>query len=419
MQHRRLSAAAALLATSGLLAACGQNSSSGDENTLTVTAASGETIVLEAITAAFEEANPGVTVEVTTSGVDQYQTTTRTQLSSGSAPDVLFVWPGDGNPMAMQVAAEAGFLHDLSDRPWVEDIPDGIRPVTEIDGQTWIAPVTFSGIGAVYNMDAVADAGLEPPETRTELLEFCADAQDAGVPAFSLGAQTPWVTQLVNYAIAPTLVYGPDPEFPAEMAAGDATFADSPWRDTMEQYMEMADSGCFQDQPLGTSYEASLEAVASGDALGVIQVNDSLTALGEQSPDTEFTMLPVPATDDPEDTRMAGAAGSSYAINADAPNIELATEFIDFLASPEGMNTYAETNNGLPAIPNDDFTADPALASLAEYQADGRTDPFMDQLWPNARVQQTHFAVVQELLSGSVDVDAALTRMDEAYAEGE
>ncbi len=41
--------------------------------------------------------------------------------------------------------------------------------------------------------------------------------------------------------------------------------------------------------------------------------------------------------------------------------------------------------------------------------------PFMDQRWPNAEVQPTHFAVVQELLGGKTTVDGALKKMDEAY----
>jgi raffinose/stachyose/melibiose transport system substrate-binding protein len=39
----------------------------------------------------------------------------------------------------------------------------------------------------------------------------------------------------------------------------------------------------------------------------------------------------------------------------------------------------------------------------------------MDQRWPNAQVQPTHFAVVQELLGGRNSIDGALAKMDEAY----
>ena len=398
----------------------GEAAEGADGAGLTIAASTNETPALDAAIASFEESNPDADIQVTYAGVDQYQTTLRTQLSSGTAPDIFFVWPGDGNPLAMQVVAEAGFLADLSDRDWADQIPEGIRPVTEMDGTTWIAPIGFSGIGAIYNTTALDEVGLEAPTTWTELLAFCDAAQQEGRVAFALGNQTSWVTQLVNYALAPTLVYGPNPDFAEEMAAGEATFVGSEWETTMDKYLEMNESGCFNDQPLGTSYEASLEMTANGDALGIVQVNSGIAAMERQAPEgTEFEMLPLPATDDPEETRMAGAAGSSYGLNVNSADDELANEFLDYLMSPEGMNQYANTLSALPAIPNESFEVPPALETLSQFQEEGRTDPYMDQLWPNARVQQTHFQVIQSLFSGSMTVEEALAQMDEAYAQGE
>lgn len=331
----------------------------------------------------------------------------------------MFIWPGDGNPLAMEVVAEAGYLQDLSDRPWATSVPEGIRPVVTQDGKTWIGSVTFSGIGAIYNQQAMESAGLTAPTTWTGLLEFCAAAQDKGKVPFSLGAQTNWVTQLVNYALAPTLVYGPTPDFAQQMADGDATFGDSEWKTTMDKYLQMQDAGCFNDQVLDTNYETTLTQVAKGEALGVIQVNSALAAIKPQAPKgTTFEMQPLPATDDPTQTRMAGAAGASYAVNAKAKQKDAALDFVDWLMSPAGMNFYSTENAALPAIPNDQFTVEPALRVLEQYQKDGRTDPYMDQQWPNARVQQVHFAVVQELLGGKTSPQEALQRMDDAYEQG-
>ncbi|WP_199433450.1 ABC transporter substrate-binding protein [Qaidamihabitans albus] len=407
----------------GAAGACssGPGSAGGDggDGAVTVAATSNEKPALDAAVAAYEEAHPDAEIQVTYAALDQYQTTIRTQLSSGTAPDVLFVWPGNGNPVAMEVAAGAGYLEDLSGRPWAEQISEGIKPVARRDGKTWIAPVGFSGIGAVYNTTALDAAGLAVPETWTELLDFCAAAKREGKVAFSLGAQTPWVTQLTSYALTPTLVYGPNPEFAQQMANGEATFADSAWQSALNKYVEMQERGCFNESPLGTSYESSLTQVAKGDALGVVQVNSAVPALKEQAgDDVSFDLRPLPATDDPAETRMAGAAGSSYGVNAAAEHKDGALEFVDWLMSAEGMNLYAETNAALPSIPNDQFTVDPALTTLQRYQEEGKTFPYMDQQWPNARVQQAHFTAVQELLGGRTTPADALRRMDEAYQQG-
>ncbi len=418
----RVATAAAGVALALALAACSSTASTGggssDANTITLAATTNEQPAMTAAIDAFKKANPGVDVKATYSALDQYQTTTRTQLSSGTAPDVVFVWPGDGNPMAMKTVAGANFLTDLSGQSFASKLPDAVKKVAQIDAKTYIAPITFSGIGAIYNNTALTEAGLTAPTTWTELLQFCSDAKAKGKVAYALGGATPWNTQLINYALTPTLVYGPDPAFPQEMADGKATFANSKWVDSMDKYKQMQTSGCFEDSPLGTNYETTLSMVGKGDALGVVQVNSAVPGILKAAPDADLTMLPLPATDDAATTRMAGATGSSYGINAKTKNPDLATKFINFLTTQDTTNLYAETNGALPAIPNDAFTVDPSLASLAEYQKANKTDPFMDQFWPNARVQQTHFDVVQALLGDNTTVQDALAKMDAAYAQG-
>jgi raffinose/stachyose/melibiose transport system substrate-binding protein len=411
-------AAVLLAALTACSSAPGSNSSDGGGNTLTIAATTNEKPALDATVEEYRKANPGLDIKVTYAALDQYQTTVRTQLSSGTAPDVMFVWPGNGNPVAMTVTAGAGYLEDLSGHGWAGQIPDGLKPVTQLDGKTWIAPVGFSGIGAIYNTTAMQQAGLTAPRTWTELLAFCSAARQKGKVAFSLGAQTNWVTQLIPYALTPTIVYGPDPGFAGKMSDGKQTFAGSGWQTALEKYLEMQRGGCFNSGELGTSYETTLTQVGKGEALAVVQVNSAVAAMKKQAPDMRFDLLPLPAGDDQSQTRMAGAAGSSYGVNAKGKNKDAALKFVDWLMSPAAMNLYARTNAALPSIPNDQFEVDPALTTLQQYQKEGKTNPYMDQQWPNARVQQVLFAQVQDLLGGRTTPADALAQMDAAYKQG-
>src|SRR5207244_2421586 len=91
-----------LLTATTVLAACGggTNAAAGGGDSKTLTLASVDQGSIEDVVKAFEAANPGVKVNFTTSGADQYQQQIRTQLASGTAPDVMSVWPGNGNPGA-------------------------------------------------------------------------------------------------------------------------------------------------------------------------------------------------------------------------------------------------------------------------------------------------------------------------------
>ncbi len=409
---------ALLIVTSLALAACGGGTNAANDDANTLTLASVDQGSVEDVVKAFEEANPGVKVNFTTSGADEYQRQIRTQLSSGTAPDVMSVWPGDGNPGATHVLAEPGYLRDLSDEPWVAKYPEVVGGVAQYEGKTYNAIFGVNGIGAIYNTDAMAEAGLTAPGTWTELLAFCQAAKSKGKPAFALGIQDNWVTQIVLFSLVATTVYGPDRDFDEKMAAGDASFADSAWTTAMAKYLELERTGCFQENPLGTSYEASQELAATGKTLGIIQGNWVIALLKKQNPDGNFTLSALPATDDPAQTLIPAAPGAGYGINANARNPELAQKFIDFVMSPEGMNLFAEKQGGLPALPDTGYDIDPSLTELSTFITEDRTVPFMDQLWPNAKVQQTMLSGVQEIFSGQSTPDQVLAAMDADYRAG-
>ena len=375
MNTRRWSAMAAALTVTAMVAACSGGPNSGaDSNTLT--------------------------------------------LASGTAPDVFSVWPGNGNPGATYVLAPPGYLLDLSDQPWASQLPAGLQSVARYEGKTYNAVFGVNGIGAIYNQDALDNAGLEVPTTWTELLAFCQAAAAKGTPAFALGNQDNWVTQLILYALVATTVYSEDPDFDTKLQSGQASFVDSEWSAALSKYIEMEQTGCFQENPLGTSYEASQQLVASGQTLGLVQGNWVIALLKGINPDPTYVFTPLPANDDPDSTFIPAAAGAGYGVNANSNNKDLALRFISFVMSPEGMSVFNEAQGSLPALPDTGFDVDPSLSELIEYINSGRTVPFMDQLWPNAKVQQTMLSGLQEIFSGQTTPEQLLADMDADYQEG-
>jgi raffinose/stachyose/melibiose transport system substrate-binding protein len=421
MKRSKLAALIAATVSVTLATACsgGTNAASGDkaqDNTLTL--ASVDQGSVEEVVKAFEAKNPGVKVNFTTSGADQYQQQIRTQLASGTAPDVLSVWPGNGNPGATYVLAKPGYLLDMSDQAWAAKYPDAVKSVAQYEGKTYNAIFGLNGIGAVYNQEAMSKAGLTPPETWTQLLDFCRAAAGKGTPAYALGIQDNWVTQLVLYALVATTVYADDRGFDTRMQAGQATFANSPWTTAMAKYQDMDKAGCFQKNPLGTSYEASQELAATGRTLGIVQGNWVIALLKKKNPSGTFTIKALPATDTTASFVMPAAAGAGYGVNAKAKNKELALKFVNFVMSPEGMNLYVKQQGGVPALAGTGYDLDPSLTELADFINKNRTVPFMDQLWPNAKVQQTMLSGLQEIFSKQSTPDKVLAAMDADYKAG-
>ncbi|MGI5282098.1 extracellular solute-binding protein [Nonomuraea polychroma] len=371
---------------------------------------------MDQLTAAYQKSKPAVRITASYAPTDQVQTSLRTQLGAGNAPDLHVVYPGNGSAMSMTQIAQAGLLADLSAQAWTQTIPAGFKPAFQLDGKTYIFSAGSSVIGAVYNKKVFEKAGVEaPPTTWSEFLAVCDKLKKSGVAPIALGAQTPWVTQLITYALVPSTVYAKDPTFDDKQLAGQASFAGSGWRDAMEMYLELQKRGFFNDNPNGTTFEQQTSMVATGKAGMAVQVSAVLPDFRKaaSSPD-DLSMFPVPGADDANSVWIPAGVVVGLGASAKGKNAEEAKAFIDFLGKQENINAWAKAIAAIPLTQDASSSIDPAVQSFLPFTKD-RAVPFMDQRWPNAEVQPVHFAVIQELLAGKSTIDEALKKMDEAY----
>ncbi|MFF3671626.1 extracellular solute-binding protein [Microtetraspora malaysiensis] len=373
---------------------------------------------MDELVAAYKQARAGVSITTSYAPTDQVQTSLRTQLGAGNAPDLHVVYPGSGSAMSMTQIAGAGLLADLSAQAWTKTIPTGFKPAFQLDGKTLMYSAGSSVIGAIYNKKVFQETGIDaPPTTWTEFLGVCEKLKKAGKIPIAVGAQTPWVTQLITYALVPSTVYAKDPTFDDKQAAGQASFAQSGWRDAMEMYLELQKRGYFNDKPNGTTFEQQTSMVATGKAAMAIQVSAVLPSFRDAaaSPD-DLSMFPLPGADDAASVWIPAGVVVGLGASAKGRNAEEAKAFIDFLGRQENINRWAKAIAAIPLTQDASSTIDPAVESFLPFTKD-RAVPFMDQRWPNAEVQPTHFAVIQDLLAGKSKIDEALRKMDEAYAK--
>jgi raffinose/stachyose/melibiose transport system substrate-binding protein len=419
MNLRNIAVVAGVAVAAVSLAACSSSEPTAGANeptdALTIATTSNNQGPMEAVVEAYKE-KTGLDVNLTVADTSQFQTTIRTQLSSGTAPDVFTVWAGGGNPGAIDVLQGAGYLADLSDRPWVDTVDEGTAETLQIDGKTYGLPSKLDAVGAIYNTGTLDELGLEVPTTYSELLDYCADVKDAGKVAFALGIQTDWVTQLIPYALVASTVYADDPDFDAGLKDGSETFVGSGWGDAFDKYLEMGDAGCFNDDPLGTDVTAAYALVNSGDAVGVVQVLASYPQIASTAPEgAEFGFFALPG-DDSGSTAIPRGIGVSFAVNESAKNQVNALDFVDWLATPEATSIWFAAAPGIPALSDAEVELDPVMQSAADIIADGRTAPMPDQGWPNAKAQSALFVGTQQLFSDQAKVDDVLRSMDEAFA---
>lgn len=136
---------------------------------------------LNTIIAAFQEANPGVTVEVDSAPFADYFTLLQADIVSGSAPDVFEL-----NFENFGAFAANGTLLDLADQ--IGDAPYYPRALEafQYNGQQLGLPESFSTVLLYYNADLFDQAGLSYPTTDWTWT----DAENAAKAIRALGEDT-------------------------------------------------------------------------------------------------------------------------------------------------------------------------------------------------------------------------------------
>src|SRR3954453_19007813 len=152
--------AGAVVVAAGLLAGCGGSSENGSQTAngkatlklaISQSGGTGENPIMP-IVRAFEKANPNIKVNVSQTPIDQYPQILRTQLRSGTGPDLFYGSTGTGAPDSILPLAKAGMVADLSGNSFVSTIPDSVKPLVQTDGKTYMLPLEYSGNGVIYNV---------------------------------------------------------------------------------------------------------------------------------------------------------------------------------------------------------------------------------------------------------------------------
>jgi ABC-type glycerol-3-phosphate transport system substrate-binding protein len=264
-----------------------------------------------------------------------------------------------------------------------------------------------------YNQTALDKSGLKVPQKWDEVLSFCKSARSKGLVPYALGAQTGSQTQMPAMAMGSTVI-DRDMAWTEQRTAGKTAFATSGWLTVFEKFQEMNKSGCFV-QALGASEEIARSLLASGKALGFFGPSSAFKIIQDMTQD-KLVFTTFPATNNPEETLLCVGLGSGLSVYSKTKYPAQAKMFLDFMMQPENTNAYATATGQVPALPNDSFTAsDSATSLIVKAQAEKRTAPLTNQMWPNPTIVPAQRTATQQMLGGSASpVDVAKV-MDRAW----
>lgn len=432
MNRSRITRVAAVAAASTLalgLAACTPGNG-GEDGEVTITwwhNGTGEPLLgfWEDVAAEFEEANPGVNVDVQAYQNEELQRTLiPNQLRTGSGLDLYQQW-GAGE-LAAQV--EAGYVMDVTEEVADEvDALGGVVSPWQYDGQTYGLPYNFGIEGLWYNTELFEQAGIAaPPQTLDELYDAIDALKAAGITPIAVGAGDNWPAAHYWYNFA---LKSCSPSTLQQVQV-DFDFSDPCFVEAGELLAEFLESEPFQEGYLATSAQqgagSSAGMLATGQAAMELMGHWNPGVMGgilqEETGDENATppeflgWFNFPAIDGAQgDPTAALGGGDGFSCSAWAP--PECVELLKYISSEDVQTRFGEIGAGVPVTPGSE--AGIADENLQQVLA-GLQDASYVQLWLDTAYGPTVGGAMNEgivaLFAGEATPEDVVRLMQDAAA---
>lgn len=364
MRQRNSALAVAVIAATALsVSGCaGPNEGGGGDTTINYFTWNNEANMLPVVEA-FEDANPGIKVELSSANNDpaQYSETLLTRATGNQLPDVFH--------LSLETRTEiidAGLAYDLTDEPLLEGSDPTAQQMYSSDGRVY--GMSLSGWAGVliYNPDLLAEAGYDGVPTELDaFVQMGEDLKAAGITPYMENTTEPsgsFIPMLGGYyAAAQTNDEG--------IMNGSESF--DTWVPVIEQWQELVGTA-LPPEVVGVSGDQIKQNFSAGQLAmyrsGAWDFPD-LKAAG-----VNFSTAPFPAVEGGEPF-VGGGPDSPYAISAalEGDKLDAATKFLSFLNSEDGLKLAEENLGQVSTSTNYSAQVDPAIEDVyADYIQQGK-----------------------------------------------
>lgn len=373
---------------------------------------------------AFEDANPGVTINITWYQKEPLYAALKTALTAGQGPDIFYAETDQTEYMAN------GLVLDLSDKlnwdaiePWAQD-------VWGYEGGVYGFPLEAWTVETYVNEAMLSDMGIDMPVGGAEgqaFVDAVAKIAEADATPMAQGVgDRPYPGAFLTHEILVKKL-GTD-DYESLLKGEGVEWTDPRVREALEYAKSIIDAGAFP---------ASFSSIKLGEAhryfhtqpgaamlqMGSFYPSRAFAAPDEGGEPEDFALGIVNGPIPPDAACPACktiAVGGSYVVNAASENADLAAEFLNSMATSEMGNAWLEAN-----LVQTGIIADPAKieGENAEYfqklaaANEGAEYTYgipVQQMTGTARETFTQ-VINQAFPAGLIGVDEAIEMMSAAY----
>lgn len=371
----------------------------------------------------FEEANPGVKIEMQFLENQAFKAKLPTLLQSSEIPSLFYTWGGG----VLKAQSETGVLRDITpaldadNNKWRDTLkPSSIAGMT-FDDQVWAAPVLNGVVSFFYNKELFDKAGVDGTsiETWDDFMGAVKTLKDAGITPIAGGGGDKWPIHFYWGYLAMREA-GHD-GFMAAKAGENGGFAGEPFVAAGEKLAALGALEPFQNGYLGATWNDALAAFGDGRAAMILsfentgrtQISNSTDGKGLAEDNIgRFAFPVIEGAPGVVTDNMGGLTG--WAVTKDAP--PETEKFLEYYTSPDVARRISEVQKVIPVtIGVADSITDPLLKSSAEALADETWHQnYLDQdLGPNVGAVVNDMSVA--IVSGATSPEDAAQQIQDTY----
>lgn len=349
----------------------------------------------------FEEQNPDINIELTS--VPDPETALVTRIASNDYPDIVTIWPAE---KFYRDLMRDGALMDISDQEFLDVVAEGTREIAKYDGKDYALSMTMSAYGLIVNNRLFEENGIEKPTTWDELITAAETFKANGVQPFAfydksteqLGQMAERMIGVINNDITSQF---------KKVGHGETTWADeAEMQKLAEAMLQIREYG--QEDTLGAGYEDAFNDMATEKAAMIFYGSWGVQSILNLNPELDIEMIAIPNPTG-EKTMVAASIDTALSITEACENKEAALKFLEYMASPETAQFYADNEKNPPVIKTVKYER-PQLQTMADKLNAGDSFFTPSVYWP-AGFRKSWEAPLQQLIL-SKDIQAFLKDSD-------
>lgn len=373
---------------------------------------------------AFEEANPGVTINITWYQKEPLYAALRTALTAGQGPDIFYAEPDQTEYM------ETGLVLDLTDRLNWDNIEPWATEVWGWEGGVYGFPLEAWTVETYINTAAMADMGIDMPVGGMEgeaFVDAVRQIAEAGMTPMSQGVgDRPFPGAFLTHEILVKMLGAAD--YRSLLRGEGVEWTDPRVRAGLEYAAEIIEAGAFAPSFSSIQLGEAHRYFHTTPGAAMFQMGSFYPSRAFAAPDEggQPEGFPLGIVNSPIPPGAACpncktiAVGGSFVVNAGSENADLAAAFLNSMATPEMGNAWLEANlvqTGIIADPSQITGSNGEYFQMLAAANEGAQYTFgipVQQMTGQPRETFTQ-VINQAFPAGLIGVDEVIQMMSSAY----